>query len=143
MRPVILLVCVVSGFVRRVSLTPLPNCTRATWKGSRKKCNAAVMTCSRIAPPKHGRRLSIQVAVLPALRRVVEPDPLFIFAGGPGQGARGLAEAAARFFKRVRRSRDIVLVDLRGTGGSAPLRCPEGADDLAELTLEAMTRADT
>ena len=86
-----------------------------------------------------GRRLSIQVAVLPALRRLVAPDPLFIFAGGPGQGARGLGDTSARFFKRVRRARDIVLVDLRGTGGSAPLRCPEGADELAELTLEAMT----
>lgn len=86
-----------------------------------------------------GRRLSIQVAVLPVLRRLVAPDPLFIFAGGPGQGARGLADAAARFFKRVRRARDIVLVDLRGTGGSAALRCREGADELAGLTIEAMS----
>ena len=115
----------------------LSNFIRATSKGWRKKCNAAVTRSSRIAR-NIGRRLSIQVAVLPALRRVVSPDPLFIIAGGPGQGARGMADAAARFFRRIRRSRDIVLVDLRGTGGSAPLRCPEGADDLAELTLEAM-----
>jgi pimeloyl-ACP methyl ester carboxylesterase len=85
-----------------------------------------------------GRRLSIQLAVLPALRRLVDPDPLFIFAGGPGQGARGYAEAMARFFRTVRRSRDIVLVDLRGTGGSAPLRCAEGGDELADVSLDAI-----
>lgn len=82
-----------------------------------------------------GRRLQIQVAVLPALRRLVDPDPLFIFAGGPGQGARGLGGVAARFFKKVRRSRDIVLIDLRGTGGSAPLQCPDAGDALS-LSLD-------
>ena len=82
-----------------------------------------------------GKRLPIQVAVLPALRRHVDPDPLFIFAGGPGQGARGFGGVAARFFKKVRRSRDIVLIDLRGTGGSAPLQCPDTGDDLS-VTLE-------
>lgn len=84
-----------------------------------------------------GRRIQIQVAVLPALRRLADADPLFLFAGGPGQGARGLAGPAARYFKQVRRSRDIVLIDLRGTGGSAPLRCPDAGDDLS-LTLEAI-----
>jgi pimeloyl-ACP methyl ester carboxylesterase len=82
-----------------------------------------------------GSRLQIQVAVLPALRRLVDPDPLFIFAGGPGQGARGLGGVTARYFKKVRRSRDIVLIDLRGTGASAPLQCPDAGDDLS-LTLE-------
>src|SRR5262245_41031019 len=33
-----------------------------------------------------GKRISIQVAVLPPLRRAAEPDPLFILSGGPGQG---------------------------------------------------------
>jgi pimeloyl-ACP methyl ester carboxylesterase len=85
-----------------------------------------------------GRRIPIQVAVLPALRRLVDPDPLFVFAGGPGQGARGFAGVAARHFKQVRRSRDIVLIDLRGTGESAPLQCPDPGDDLS-LTLDEIT----
>src|SRR5262245_10422477 len=41
-----------------------------------------------------GRRLPIHVAVLPALRRNVQPDPLFLMAGGPGQGARSMAGLA-------------------------------------------------
>lgn len=85
-----------------------------------------------------GRRIQIHVAVLPALRRLVDPDPLFLFAGGPGQGARGLGHVAARFFKKVRRSRDIVLIDLRGAGASSPLECPDTSDDLS-LTLDDIT----
>jgi pimeloyl-ACP methyl ester carboxylesterase len=77
-----------------------------------------------------GRRIPIHVAVLPPLRRTSERDPLFILSGGPGQGAREMAGAVARFFKPVRRSRAIVLVDLRGTGASAPLGCFESRDEL-------------
>jgi pimeloyl-ACP methyl ester carboxylesterase len=82
-----------------------------------------------------GRRLSIHLAVMPALRRTADPDPLFILSGGPGQGARGFAAAAARYFKKIRRTREIVLVDLRGTGASAPLACPADGDELAQILL--------
>ena len=37
-----------------------------------------------------GARVPIHVAVLPALRRRVDSDPLFLLAGGPGQGAHGV-----------------------------------------------------
>jgi pimeloyl-ACP methyl ester carboxylesterase len=63
------------------------------------------------------------VAVLPALNAPVAPDPLFIIAGGPGQAATGLARFAVQAFSRVRRNRDIVLVDLAGTGKSSALQC--------------------
>jgi pimeloyl-ACP methyl ester carboxylesterase len=82
---------------------------------------------------RQGRRLLIHVAVLPASRRHHQPDPLFMMTGGPGQGARGLAPTAARYFRQVRRQRDIVLVDLRGTGASHALKCPEPDDELASF----------
>jgi pimeloyl-ACP methyl ester carboxylesterase len=63
------------------------------------------------------------VAVLPALETPVAPDPLFVIAGGPGQAATSMAEFASRAFSGVRRYRDIVLVDLAGTGRSAALQC--------------------
>jgi pimeloyl-ACP methyl ester carboxylesterase len=81
-----------------------------------------------------GRRIKIRFAVLPPLRRAKEADPLFIMAGGPGQGARSYASIAARYFKKVRRTREIVLVDLRGTGGSNRLGCAVDASDEASLT---------
>jgi pimeloyl-ACP methyl ester carboxylesterase len=89
-----------------------------------------------------GRRLTVQIAVLPALRRAAEPDPLFILMGGPGQGARGAAPAVARYFKKIRRTREIVLVDLRGTGASAPLVCPGAGDELAALAPDVAGPAD-
>ena len=83
-----------------------------------------------------GARVPIHVAVLPALRRRIERDPLFLMAGGPGQGARGLAPVAARYFREIRRHRDIVLVDLRGTGASGPLQCGAAGNDDAFLKEE-------
>lgn len=82
-----------------------------------------------------GRRIPIHVAVLPALRRSAAPDPLFILAGGPGQGARSYGGMVARAFRTVRRTRDIVLVDVRGTGASAPLTCLETVSDLGDFGL--------
>lgn len=89
---------------------------------------------------RSGRKLSIQVTVLPARRRTAEPDPLLIFAGGPGQGARGYAAVVDRFFGGIRRTRDVVLVDLRGTGDSGRLSCPSPSDELDQI--ESMLDAD-
>ena len=69
-----------------------------------------------------GRRLGIFVAVLPANTLSPKPDPFVILAGGPGQSATSLASFASRLVD-VRRTRDIVLIDQRGTGRSAPLDC--------------------
>ena len=50
------------------------------------------------------------------------PDPLFSFAGGPGEGAATTVDWVAEL-KELRQRRDIVLVDQRGTGRSNPLQC--------------------
>jgi pimeloyl-ACP methyl ester carboxylesterase len=50
-------------------------------------------------------------------------EPLFMFAGGPGQGSTDMAGLASGPLASVLAVRDIVLVDQRGTGGSNPLRC--------------------
>lgn len=89
-----------------------------------------------------GRRLTLAVAVLPAQRRGAAPDPLVVLAGGPGQGARSYAALANTAFARVRRTRDIVLVDLRGTGGSHPLHCPQAPRDLNALIGDASSGVD-
>jgi len=70
-----------------------------------------------------GRRIYLKVVVLPALNARPSPYPLFILAGGPGQAASELAGFVARTFATVRRERDIVLVDQRGTGESNGLHC--------------------
>jgi pimeloyl-ACP methyl ester carboxylesterase len=69
-----------------------------------------------------GRKISLFVAVLPANTLHPRADPLFILAGGPGQAASYLGPFAAAL-TGVRKDRDIVLVDQRGTGRSSPLVC--------------------
>ena len=74
---------------------------------------------------REGRRIAIRVAVVPARRRAIEPDPIVVLAGGPGQGAIALASQVAVLFSRLNDARDIVLIDQRGTGGSHPLECED------------------
>ncbi len=86
-----------------------------------------------------GRRIAIKVAVIPARRRGAEPDPIVILAGGPGQGAIALASQVAPLFSRLNDSRDIVLVDQRGTGGSNPLECePDDGAGLQSVFEDAL-----
>lgn len=71
-----------------------------------------------------GRQIDVHFAVLPAMARYKQPDPLVFLAGGPGQSAIALAGVIGGQFSRLSTRRDIVLVDQRGTGRSAPLDCP-------------------
>jgi pimeloyl-ACP methyl ester carboxylesterase len=77
-----------------------------------------------------GTQIDVHYAVLPALARNRRPDPVFFFAGGPGQSAIDLGANVARMLVRVSNRRDVVLVDQRGTGRSAPLKCDEPAPTL-------------
>src|SRR5712672_104443 len=70
-----------------------------------------------------GATIDLSVAVVPALNRRAAAAPLFLLAGGPGQAATDLYASYAGAFARVNRNHDIVLVDQRGTGRSAPLKC--------------------
>jgi len=90
-----------------------------------------------------GTQIDVHYAVVPALARNRKPDPVFMFAGGPGQSAMDLAGSMARMLSRVSNRRDLVLVDQRGTGRSAPLKCAEPAptQPLAEaVSNEGLTQ---
>jgi len=69
-----------------------------------------------------GRRISLNIVLLPAATLKPAPDPLFYLAGGPGGAAT--VYASESFMNGLRRNRDVVLVDQRGTGESNPLNCP-------------------
>ena len=72
--------------------------------------------------------IELSIAVVPALNRNAAAPPLFLLAGGPGQGATAMYTSYAAAFIRMNRNHDIVLLDQRGTGRSAPLAC-EYPDD--------------
>ena len=85
--------------------------------------------------------IDLNVAVVPALSLEPAPDPLVPIAGGPGQSTVLFYAGWFSAFERVRQERDIVLVDQRGTGESAPMTCDIDDDIITgaysrELTLE-------
>ena len=75
---------------------------------------------------RSGRRIPLRVVIIPASQPERFPDPIVPLVGGPGEGA---AASAGGFLGLGGGNRDLVLVDLRGTGASGPLRCeiPEPA----------------
>jgi pimeloyl-ACP methyl ester carboxylesterase len=70
-----------------------------------------------------GRTLKLRVVVLPARGGHVEPDPVVFFDGGPGLSTTDAAAYASWALDTLRHTRDLVLVDMRGTGDDAPLAC--------------------
>lgn len=78
------------------------------------------------------RRIPLNVIILPATGASRRPDPLVFLQGGPGDAPSFNARFYSRVFARIREARDLVLVDLRGTGRSAALACPElGVPDVS------------
>ncbi|MFL6695947.1 MAG: alpha/beta fold hydrolase, partial [Vitreoscilla sp.] len=90
-----------------------------------------------------GTQIDLHVVVIPALARQKLPDPIFFFAGGPGQSAIGLAGMIERLTARLGARRDLVLIDQRGTGHSAPLHCdvPTAEESLARTLDRARALA--
>lgn len=70
-----------------------------------------------------GRRIGLEIVELPATGPDPAPDPIFLFAGGPGESVTSWGWVPL-FFAEARERRDVVLVAQRGTGGSNPLPCP-------------------
>lgn len=71
-----------------------------------------------------GRSIGLRIAWLPATGSGGGTgDPVFFIAGGPGQAATQHAATVNVALREVRKQRDIILVDQRGTGGSNPLDC--------------------
>jgi pimeloyl-ACP methyl ester carboxylesterase len=86
-----------------------------------------------------GRKIKLYVMVLPALVDKSAPDPIFYLLGGPGGAATSAATAG--FMTQLHRTRDVVLVDQRGTGKSNPLPCDlSGApNDMRNYFVEGMS----
>lgn len=90
-----------------------------------------------------GRRVALRVAVAPAEDPAPRATPIAFLAGGPGQAASEAWPLLDAALGRLRRTRDVVLVDQRGTGGSAPLACagrPGGTTEPEPSRDEALRR---
>jgi len=81
--------------------------------------------------------LQLNVAVVPALSLQPEPDPLVPIAGGPGGASVNFYAGYSQAFEKVRRNRDILLIDARGTGESELMSCDSVEDVLeGQMTIE-------
>jgi pimeloyl-ACP methyl ester carboxylesterase len=69
-----------------------------------------------------GRKISLSIMVLPAIDPKPAADPVFFFAGGPGESAAQSGPLVS-YGALLRRQRHIVLIDQRGTGKSNLLQC--------------------
>ena len=99
--------------------------------------------CTTLRVPENpsqpgGRSIELSIARVPAISRRKALDPVFLIAGGPGMGSQAMYPTVAAAFARIGRERDLVLVDQRGTGGSAALDCEFGEDELAEVEPAAV-----
>jgi pimeloyl-ACP methyl ester carboxylesterase len=72
---------------------------------------------------RSGRRIELNVVVLPTTKGPAAPDALTFLEGGPGEAAASDAAGLADELARIRERRDILLVDQRGTGKSNSLAC--------------------
>ena len=76
--------------------------------------------CGKFSVPEDpddpkGARIDLAIAVVPAVATKAKPDPIFLIAGGPGQGSiEGYAPILGAF-GGIHRERDLVLGDLDGS----------------------------
>ncbi|MGP9799836.1 alpha/beta hydrolase [Rheinheimera sp. NSM] len=113
------------------------------------------MLCGSIRRPLHAAApsqdagIDIHFAVLPAINPLHPQEAVLGFAGGPGQAAFDAAATFAHALRYARESRDILLVDQRGTGKSGLLQCDglnltsQFALDENSLDMAEMTRRET
>jgi pimeloyl-ACP methyl ester carboxylesterase len=131
------------------SLTLAPCTSEGAMKGA---------WCGSLSVPEDpnqpgGRTIDLHVVVLRALSPTPASAPLFHLDGGPGVAASGVAGFYLGPGSDYRRTRDVVLVDQRGTGGSSALRCPalerrspldeyEPVEEVARCRRELEARTD-
>ena len=128
-----------SGFAGAQSLE-LEDCrisAQAGQPGVKARCGTMLRPENPADP--ESAQIEIRVAVVPALNLNPEPDAVVPIAGGPGQGSVEFYLMLRGAFEGLRRDRDILLVDQRGTGESARMDCPIDDDAIlfeSEFTLE-------
>jgi len=96
--------------------------------------------CTTLQVPENpdepgGRTIGLNIALLGTVNEGEgKRDPVFFLAGGPGQSATQVAAIINQSLRDVRKKRDIILVDQRGTGKSNPLSCVDA--DGKELSFD-------
>ncbi|WP_053062591.1 alpha/beta fold hydrolase [Photobacterium aquae] len=104
-------------------------------EGIREKvhCNTLPVAENRSDPTS--RKIELSYSVLPAHKQKFPDEAFVIIAGGPGQAVSDYAGVFDKVFYAIRQSRDIILLDQRGTGRSNPLNCESG-EEMSDLSFD-------
>ncbi|NNF15299.1 MAG: alpha/beta fold hydrolase [Gammaproteobacteria bacterium] len=102
--------------------------------------------CGTLAAPLNpdepdGTSIDLYVARVPALTRTPAVSAFTYIAGGPGQASTEAYVSMREAFELIRRERDIILVDQRGTGRSNRQQC-ELPEDRRDYDLESWSPED-
>lgn len=87
----------------------------------------------------NGRVLRLAVAILRSTSPDPKPDPVVLLWGGPGLGSLENAQYTVRdpLVEQIRKHRDYILLDQRGTGYSGEDFCPElGRTNVQIMSLD-------
>ncbi|MEI8395339.1 MAG: alpha/beta fold hydrolase [Rhodospirillaceae bacterium] len=93
-------------------------CPFASPTGNRVDCGTLAVPERRDRPG--GKTVSLFFAITRANGAEPLPDPVLVLNGGPGQPGSDLIESGWEKLAELRRTRDIIYVDQRGTGHSRP-----------------------
>lgn len=121
----IILLTSVSGLAKSGTIDQLEDCQLIGVNA----LSFAKAKCTEIEVPENpeqadGNKITLKVALVPALTKNDATVPLLIITGGPGSSALENYPSIKDSFRYVREQHDILLIDQRGTGGSAPFNCP-------------------
>ena len=89
-----------------------------------------------------GEQLELAVARIPALAATPLPDPLVLIQGGPGGSSIDMYLSMSGALTGLRRNRDVIVMDQRGTGRSMQgLTCETPADvDIQTAAIDVVRR---
>src|SRR5215472_3312094 len=81
-----------------------------------------------------GRKIGLNIVVVPAIHPTSGTEPVFWLEGGPGGAATQAAGPVSQnYLRALRNDYDLVFVDERGTGKSNPLKCDDIGENPANL----------
>jgi len=98
--------------------------------------------CGKLTVPENwqtptAKTIDIHVTLVNAVASTPKKDPLVLLMGGPGQAGSELVAGLSQIFREANESRDLVLIDQRGTGLSNPLLCEnENADPYRDVQAD-------
>lgn len=114
---------------------------RGSGGSGRVDAQCATFTVAENPDDPASARIELFVARLDALSPEPREDAITLINGGPGGSSVSLYVDLQGAFSTLRRERDIVIVDQRGTGRSSPLDCPTLEDATHQFEPDVVRRA--